>query len=205
MGAAGAGFGVHRQMCLEAANGHIDLCLTGNPATAPPIKNKPLLYLPHQTRGRIAQGKLAVLYVHPVQLSEPGRLADATLPRVCEVVQSFQIQGQQGLFAQMAIGRVDTKSPLKVTVVMQPNVSFPSDIKLGVDDKDTQPVVLTWLRCLPGGCFADADLKDDQLKRWKDQSGNGVLNFKDGAGKEIPLPFSFRGLPQALDALAKTT
>jgi invasion protein IalB len=134
-----------------------------------------------------------------------SRGADATLPRVCEVVQSFQIQGQQGLFAQMAIGRVDTKSPLKVTVVMQPNVSFPSDIKLGVDDKDTQPIVLTWLRCLPGGCFADADLKDDQLKRWKDQSGNGVLNFKDGAGKEIPLPFSFRGLPQALDALAKTT
>lgn len=124
---------------------------------------------------------------------------------VCEVVQSFQIQGQQGLFAQMAIGRIDPKDPLKITVVMQPNVSFPSNIKLGVDDKDTQPVELTWQRCLPGGCFADADMKDDQIKRWKAQTGNGSLAFKDGAGRDIPLPFSFRGLSQALDALSKTS
>jgi invasion protein IalB len=125
--------------------------------------------------------------------------------RVCEVVQSFQIQGQQGLFAQMAIGRIDAKSPLKITVVMQPNVSFPSDIKLGVDEKDSTPVVLSWMRCLPGGCFADADLKDDQIKRWKNQTGNGNLAFRDGAGRDIPLPFSFRGLSQALEALSKTS
>jgi len=78
-------------------------------------------------------------------------------------------------------------------------------IKLGIDDKNTQPVELTWKRCLRGGCFADADMKDDQIKRWKAQTGNGNLAFKDRAGRDIPLPFSFRGLSQALDALTKTS
>ncbi len=134
-----------------------------------------------------------------------SRNGDApTAPRVCEIVQSFQIQGQQGLYAQLAIGRVSPKDPLKITVVMQPNVSFPSSIKLSIDEKDTQPIDLGWRRCLPGGCFADAEVKDDDLKRWKTQTGNGRLLFKDGAGRDVPLPFSFRGLPQALDGLAKS-
>jgi invasion protein IalB len=134
-----------------------------------------------------------------------SRLADTPqAPRSCEVVQSFQIQGQQGLFAQMAIGRVSAKEPLRITVVMQPNISFPSTIKASVDDKDTQPVELVWKRCTPGGCFADSEFKDETLKRWKAQSANGRLQFKEGTGQEITLPFSFRGLAQALDGLAKS-
>ena len=134
-----------------------------------------------------------------------SRNGDApTAPRICEIVQSFQIQGQQGLYAQLAIGRVSPKDPLKITVVMQPNISFPSSIKLSIDEKDTQSIELVWRRCLPGGCFADAEVKDDDMKRWKAQTGNGRLLFKDGAGHDVPLPFSFRGLPQALDGLAKS-
>src|SRR5579859_2932379 len=100
----------------------------------------------------------------------------------------------------LAIGKVGTKDPLKITYVMQPNISFPSTVKLSVDEKDTQPVELTWVKCIPGtGCFADADMKDDQLKKWRAQSGMGRLVFKDGFGRDIAISFSFRGLAQALD------
>lgn len=131
--------------------------------------------------------------------------ASEAAPRSCEVVQSFQVKDQQGVFALLAIGKVGPKEPLKITFEMPPNVTFPSTVKLGVDEKDTQPVELAWLRCLPGnGCYATADLKEEQVKKWRAQSGVGRLTFKDGLGRDIPLPFSFRGLAQALDGLAKS-
>ena len=129
----------------------------------------------------------------------------AAVPRLCEIVQSFQLQGQQGLFAQLAIGRLSPKDPLRLTLNMQPNVSFPSTVKLAVDDKDTQPVELIWRKCVgAAGCFADGDFKDETMKRWKAQTGMGRLQFKDGAGRDLTISFSFRGLPQALDGLAKS-
>lgn len=129
----------------------------------------------------------------------------APIQKTCEIVQSFQLQGQQGVFAQLAIGRPDPKGALHVIAELPPTITFPSTVKLAVDEKDTQPLELAWKRCLPGpGCYADAELKDDVAKRWKSQTGNGRLSFKDGAGRDAVIPFSFRGLGPALDALAKS-
>ncbi len=60
--------------------------------------------------------------------------------RVCEVALPFQLQGQQGPFAQLAFGRVNPKDPLHITFIMSPNVAFPSDVKMMTDDKDAQPI-----------------------------------------------------------------
>lgn len=134
-----------------------------------------------------------------------SRVGDgAQAQRVCEVVLPFQIQGQQGIFAQLAIGHVGPKDPLKITLMMAPNVSFPSSVKLMVDEKDQQPIELNWRFCVAGGCRADTEAKDDEIKRWKAQTGNGLLQFKDSAGQEIKMPVSLRGLAQALDGLAKS-
>jgi invasion protein IalB len=124
--------------------------------------------------------------------------------RVCEVGLAFQVQGQQGPFAQLAIGRVSAKDPWKATLVAVPNIGFPSSVKLSLDDKDTQPIDLNWRYCIPGGCRAEADLKDDDLKRWKAQTGPARMQFKDSTGREITAPVSLRGFPQALEALAKS-
>ncbi|MDB5397878.1 MAG: invasion protein [Rhodospirillales bacterium] len=135
-----------------------------------------------------------------------SRVGDgAAAQRVCEIVQPFQLQGQQGVFAQLAIGRTGAKDPLRVTAEMPATITFPSTVKLLTDEKDMQPLELTWKKCLPGaGCFADAEFKDDSVKRWKTQTGSGRLTFKDGMGRDLVIPFSFRGLPQALDGLAKS-
>jgi invasion protein IalB len=127
--------------------------------------------------------------------------AEGKTTRVCEAAEAIQIQGQAAPIAQLAIGRLSPGEPLRITVVVPPAVTFPSSVR--VDAKNGAPVTLEWRRCLPGGCFADAVLKDDVLARWRGLSDAGQLTFKDAAGKDVTLPLSFRGLSQALDALAK--
>jgi len=121
--------------------------------------------------------------------------------RVCEVAETIQVQGQAAPIAQLAIGRLSPGEPLRITIVVPPAVTFPSSVR--VDAKNGAPLNLEWRRCLPGGCFADAVLKDDVLARWRSLSDAGQLTFKDAAGQDVTLPLSFRGLAQALDALAK--
>ena len=55
--------------------------------------------------------------------------------------------------------------------------------------------------CLPAGCFAEFDLRSDSLKKLKAADGTGKITFKDGGGREIALPLSFKGFRPALDAL----
>ena len=123
--------------------------------------------------------------------------------RLCEVNQSLTLQGQASPIAQIAIGRISPKEPIKLTVVLPNNIIFPSVVRFSIDDKDSLPIDLSWRRCLPGGCYADADLKDEQISRWKQQSEKGQLQFDDAAGRKVSLPFSFRGFAQSIDALNK--
>lgn len=122
--------------------------------------------------------------------------------RVCEAAQSIQVQGQAQPIAQIAIGRAGAGEPLQVTVVLPPNVTFPSSVRVQADEKETGSE-LPWRRCLPGACVADAPAKDDLLKRWRGASEAGRITFKSAGGQDVVIPLSWRGLPQALDALAK--
>ena len=122
--------------------------------------------------------------------------------RVCEAAQSIQAQNQ-GLIAQIAFGRTAKSEPLKITVLLPSNIAFPSAPKISIDDKDTKGVDLVWRRCIPGGCMADAPADAETLTRWRTQTERGRIAFKDAGGRDAVIPFSFRGLVQALDALAK--
>jgi invasion protein IalB len=126
---------------------------------------------------------------------------------ICEAAEVIQTQGAQGAqspIAQIAIGKAAAAEPLRLTLVLPPNISLPSSPRMAVDDKDPHPVNLNWLRCLPGGCFADIEIADDVLQRWRALTSQGVISFKNAAGREIAVPFSFRGLAPGLDALAKS-
>jgi invasion protein IalB len=123
--------------------------------------------------------------------------------RSCEVLQSVIMQGQAAPFAQLAFGKLSVAEPLHVTVVLPVNVTFPSTVRITVEENDKQPVELAWTRCLPGGCFASLAVKEDVLKRWRAQNDSGRFTFKTGAGQDTTVPFSFRGLARALDAFAK--
>jgi invasion protein IalB len=172
------------------------------PATAAPLPSPnsaepgPVSPLPQATTASFSDWVMRCRRID----STPG---NAT---TCEVAQTLQVQGQ-GPIAEIAFGRPPGKdSPsgerMHIVVVVPNNVTFSGPVLMSVDEKD-KPVELTYRRCLPAGCFADADAKDDVLGRWRAQNGRGRLVFKDGANRDIVLPFSFRGLAQALDAMAK--
>jgi len=105
--------------------------------------------------------------------------------RACEIGQTINVQGQQQPIAQIAIGRPAPKERLRITVVLPNNVTLANS------------------RCLPMGCFADAEVPEDQLRRFRTATEQGRATFSDGGGREIALPFSFTGLAQALDALGR--
>ena len=123
--------------------------------------------------------------------------------RICEAVQTVQLPNQQVPVAQIAFGHATTSDPLKLVVVLPVDVWFPSTVKVSVGDKDPSGVELSWRRCLPVGCFAESAGSDEAARRWRSESGQGRIVYKDGLNHDVTLPISFRGLAQALDALAK--
>lgn len=122
---------------------------------------------------------------------------------ICEVVQIVVIKGQSAPFAQLAFGKSAPTEPLVFTAVVPTNIALPSTLKVAVDDNDKQAAEAAWTRCVPGGCFASVAPKDDLLKHWRSQNDGGVFMFKNSAGQDLKVPFSFRGLARALDAFAK--
>lgn len=123
--------------------------------------------------------------------------------RICEAVQTVQLPNQQVAVAQIAFGHASNVEPLKLVVVLPVDVWFPSTVKISAGDKDPAGVELAWRRCLPVGCFAESAGSDEAARRWRGESGQGRITFKDGLNRDVTLPVSFRGLAQALDALAK--
>lgn len=127
----------------------------------------------------------------------------AAAAKVCEVAQTIQAGQQHSPVAQVALGRPVKGEPMHLTAQLPVNVSFPSAVKVFGDDKDTQGLELAWRRCAQIGCFADLAASDDQIQQLRARNGAGRLEFTDAVGRAIRLPLSFRGLAQALDALAK--
>jgi invasion protein IalB len=124
--------------------------------------------------------------------------------RICEAAQTIQLQGQSAPIAQIGIGRPSTGEPLHVTIILPPNIALPGNVHFATDDKDDPGVDLNWRRCLPGRCVAEAKLDPETVKSWRGHTA-GKFSYTDASGRVLAIPFSFRGLAQSLDALAKET
>lgn len=123
--------------------------------------------------------------------------------RVCEVAQMMTIQGQSAPVAQIAIGRPAKGEALRLTVVLPTNVMLTIKPKVFEEKNDRFATELSWLRCIPGGCIANAPIADDLAARLGARTAPGGIAFQDAAEREVVLPLSFRGLTQALAALNK--
>ena len=122
---------------------------------------------------------------------------------VCETVQTLVAQGQSAPLAQIAIGRLTPKLPVRLTIVLPVNVAFDKGPQMQIEEHAGSAVTLSWRRCMPGGCYADFEIKQETLALWRAATKPGQIVFRNAANQDIALPFSFRGLGQALDALPK--
>ena len=120
--------------------------------------------------------------------------------RVCEVALTVAASGQSAPLAEIAIGRPRKNAPLRLTLVLPVNVSFPSAPKITVEGGE--PVELSWRRCVPAGCFADSTFDAGTLRAFRDAK-SAKVESKSAAGGYFNFAISLRGLPQALDALSR--
>jgi invasion protein IalB len=122
--------------------------------------------------------------------------------KICDMAQTTQLQGNTVPFSRVALVHPEKNKPVKFVAQVPVNVTIASSVRLQIDDADAG-VTVRFARCLPLGCFAEFDLKDDELKKLRAASGNGKLTFADSASHEVAIPVSFNGFAQAFDALAK--
>lgn len=123
--------------------------------------------------------------------------------RSCEILQSVLVKDKSATIAEIAFGKPDGAQGLSMTIVVPVDVAFHAAPRVTVSDVDPQPLDLVWRRCAASGCFASVSLAEPILARWRAHDGMGRIAFKSAAGQDAALPVSFRGLAQALDALAR--
>ena len=85
---------------------------------------------------------------------------------------------------------------------MPVNVTFATSVRIQTGDADAG-ITAPFARCVPNGCFADFDIKDETLKKLRAASGAGKMSFADATGHDVSVPLSFNGFSQAYEALAK--
>jgi invasion protein IalB len=127
----------------------------------------------------------------------------ATAVRACEILQSLSVKGQQQPLARVAIGSPEKPEALRLTLMIAPAVTVNEAPQLNLGEGTALVVTLSWRRCLPAGCFADGALTPAVLRQLKQKKEPLEMTLKDAAGKPVTLSISNKGLPQALDALAK--
>lgn len=123
--------------------------------------------------------------------------------RLCELAQTIQRAGDAGPQAQIALGRLAPADPIRFTALLPINIALQNGPKVTVEGTDRQSFDLTWVRCIASGCFANAAMGDDVLRKLRAQKEPGRLEYKDGAGRDVVLPISFGGFSQAFEAFVR--
>jgi invasion protein IalB len=131
--------------------------------------------------------------------TRPGPPAE----KVCDMAQVTQVQGGNAPFSRVAVAQPVTGQPVKLIVQVPVNASFATEVRIQTSDAD-QGIAVPFARCTPGGCFAEFDLKDDVLRKFRAAAGAGKFSFADAGGRPIAVPVSFDGFAQAFDALARS-
>ncbi len=121
--------------------------------------------------------------------------------KVCEIAETVRMAAKQPPIAEIAISRFNKGDPLQLTAHVPSNISLPSVVKF--DYREAHGITLNWRRCAPAGCFADVQMTDDQANIFHVQTEPGSIEFYDSNGNPVKLAVSFRGLGDAMDALAK--
>ena len=129
-------------------------------------------------------------------------VTDAQPPQKnCDMEQLAQMQGQANPISRVAIPLPAKGQPARLIIQVPVNVSLSAPVRISADNKDHMTV--PFHRCIPAGCFADTDIKEDEIRRFRAETAAGKLLYKDSADRDVTIPLSFKGFGQAFDALVK--
>ena len=118
--------------------------------------------------------------------------------RTCEMIQATQIKNRPQPITQIAIGHQTKGGPLKMVFEVPVNVWLPDGVKLVTGEKKAA-ITAHFSRCVPVGCFAEADIDQNEIKELDHLKKSGKLRFKDARKQQVAIPVSFKGFGDAYD------
>ncbi len=130
--------------------------------------------------------------------------------RVCETAIAMNDQRGQPI-AQIVLGRLGRTDAYRMLVQLPLELRVDQAARLVLDPAATPPeaINLPFRLCSAsrGGCFGETEaLAPVLITRMRGRGdGQGRLDFRDSAGRDVQILFSFRGFAQAMDALARET
>lgn len=122
--------------------------------------------------------------------------------KTCDMEQLAQVQGQASPISRVAIAPPAKGEILKLFIQLPVNVSFTAPLRITADGKDAG-VTTPFRRCVPAGCFAELEVRDELQKKFRAAADPGKIIFKDAGDHEVAIPLSFKGFAQAYEALLK--
>jgi invasion protein IalB len=171
------------------------------PAAQPQAPSQPQAQSQTAVQGDAPQSTTATYGDWVVQCQTQAGPPPQKLCDMAQVAQA-QVQGRTVPFSRIGIVRPAKGEPIRFIVQVPVNVSFTTNVRIQTADADPG-IIAPFARCLPSGCFADFDLKEEMLRKFRAAAAGGKLTFADAGGHEISAPVSFSGFAQALDALMK--
>lgn len=121
--------------------------------------------------------------------------------KFCDMEQVSQLKGKEQPFSRVAIARPAKGEPLRLIVQLPVNVAIAGGVKIELGKDAGLSGAFT--RCLPAGCFAAVELKDDALRQFRAASQPARIVYANAAGQAVAVPLSFKGFGPAFDALQK--
>jgi invasion protein IalB len=122
--------------------------------------------------------------------------------KICDIAQVTQVQGKNLPFSRVAVRRPVKGQPVNLEVQLPVNTWLLSNVRVLTSDADPG-LAAPFQRCIPNGCFAEFELKDDMMKKLRGTGTTGKIIFKDSTNHDVTVPLSFKGFSQAFDALLK--
>jgi invasion protein IalB len=120
--------------------------------------------------------------------------------KLCDITQTAQSQGHT--VSLIAIAHPVKDAPVKLVVQVPINISPRAGVRIQTSDADPG-LTAPFDHCLPAGCFAEFELRDDTIKSFRSATGPGKLTFMNAGGQPVAIPVSFKGFGEAFDALGK--
>lgn len=130
------------------------------------------------------------------------RCAGLSPSRACDLVQQVQDQKRQPvMFAAFSANKDGNAATLQVRLPV--NVLLQEPVLLVV--QGLAPVRFTWQSCDPDGCRAQIEATSQSIASLRNQKPEteAAIEFKSATAQPVKIPFSLRGLPQALDELKR--
>lgn len=120
----------------------------------------------------------------------------------CVMDQVTQVKGKNEAFSRIAVAAPVSGRPINLEVQLPVNVLLRAPLVIRTDDADAG-FSAPFDHCVPAGCFAEFDVKDEIVKKLRAAEGVGKATFKDSTGHDVAVPVSFKGFREAFDALGK--